>query len=278
MLKKLVIFGIVGFVAVSAVKGSKIGSYIRSEIDAMKARCEANIPPEKEIGRLRNEIKQLDKDILGVVNQLAKERVEVAQGRETANELRAQQSKDKELLTARATSIKNATEQVTFGDRTLSIAAAKSELEDGVKRYSANQKSLESMDTALVSREKVKETLEKQLETMKSQKARTDRRGGFARSRADRAQAPADGKQVPDGRHPTGQDQGRHPGAADEDRDRKGEAETPPGRSRQPDQGGQQQQVRGRHHGPARGPGQIDQRQGRPEDADRRMTFGFTRN
>ena len=63
MLKKLVVLGIVGFVAVSAVKGTKFGSYIRSEIDAMKSHCEANIPPEKEIGRLRSEIKQLDKEI-----------------------------------------------------------------------------------------------------------------------------------------------------------------------------------------------------------------------
>ena len=37
MLKKLVIVGIVGFVAVAAVKGSKFGSYIRSEFEAMKA-------------------------------------------------------------------------------------------------------------------------------------------------------------------------------------------------------------------------------------------------
>jgi chromosome segregation ATPase len=170
MLKKLVILGVIGFVAVSVVKGSKIGSYIRSEIDALKARCEASIPPEKEIGRLRNEIKQLDKDILTVVNQLAKERVEVAQLKEKADSLRAQLSKDKELLNARAAAIKNAAEQVTFGDRTLSIPAAKAELEDGVKRYSTNQKSLEAMDVAIGSREKVKETLEKQLDTMKNQK------------------------------------------------------------------------------------------------------------
>src|SRR5262249_2329116 len=140
MFKKLVILGIVGFVAVSVVKGSKVGSYIRSEIDAMKARCEANIPPEKEISRLRNEIKQLDKDILAVVNQLAKERVEVTQLKEKTDELRAQQSKDKELLNARAAAIKTAVEKaanekngaeqfVSFGDRQLSINAAKGELE-----------------------------------------------------------------------------------------------------------------------------------------------------
>jgi chromosome segregation ATPase len=170
MLKKLVIVGIVGFVAVAAVKGSKFGSYIRSEYEALKARAEANIPPEQEIKRLRSEIKQLDKDILAVVGQLARERVEVAQLKERADELRVRQSKDKELLNARAAAIRNATEFVTFGNRKLSIDSAKAELEDGVRRYTTNEKSLVAMDTAVNSREKVKETLEKQLETLKNQK------------------------------------------------------------------------------------------------------------
>jgi chromosome segregation ATPase len=170
MLKKLVILGIVGFVAVAAVKGSKFGSYIRSEFEAMKARAEANVPPEREIARLRTEIKHLDKDILAVVSQLAKERVEVAQLKERAGELAAKQSKDKEILNARATAIKNATEFVTFGNRKLSVDAAKAELEDGVRRYTANEKSLIAMEAAVNSRDKVKETLEKQLETLKNQK------------------------------------------------------------------------------------------------------------
>src|SRR5581483_9185151 len=113
MLKKLIVVGVIGFIAVAAVKGSKLGSYIRSEIESLKAKCEANVPPEKELARLRNEIKQLDKDILGVVNQLARERVEVNQLKERIDGLRAQQSKDKELLQARASAIKNATEHVT---------------------------------------------------------------------------------------------------------------------------------------------------------------------
>src|SRR5262249_11034842 len=154
----------------AAVKGSKRGSYIRSEIEALKAKCESNIPPEKELARLRNEIKQLDKDILGVVNQLAKERVEVNQLKERITELQAQQSKDKELLQARASSIRNATEQVTFGDRKLSIPAAKAELEDGVKRFTANQKALESMEVTYSSRDKVRGALEGQLDTLKAQK------------------------------------------------------------------------------------------------------------
>jgi len=170
MLKKLVILAVVGFVAVSAIKGSKIGSYIRSEIAALKDQAEANVPPEKEIARLRNEIKGLDKDLMTVVNQLAKERVEVAHQKEKADELRANLSRDKEVLQARAAAIKTATEQVTFGDRTIPVGVAKAELEEGVKRFTSNQKALESMDLAIGSREKVKEGLEKQLEALKTQK------------------------------------------------------------------------------------------------------------
>jgi chromosome segregation ATPase len=170
MIKKLVIVGVLGFIAVSAAKGTKLGSYIRSEIAAFRECAESKIPPEKEIARLRNEVKLLDKDIMTVINQLAKERVEVNQLREKADDLRARQSHDKELLNARAAAIKAASEQVTFGDRTLSVPAAKAELEEGVARFTQNQKSLEAMDSALASREKVRDTLEKQLDTMKNQK------------------------------------------------------------------------------------------------------------
>jgi chromosome segregation ATPase len=170
MLKKMVVVAVVGFVAVAAVKGTKIGSYVRSEIASLREQAESSIPPKQEIARLRTEIKALDKDLMTVVNQLAKERVEVAQLREKTEDLRAKQSQDKELLQTRATAIKNATENVTFGDRKLSVASAKAELELGVKRFTANQRSLESMEATVVSREKIKESLEKQLETLKNQK------------------------------------------------------------------------------------------------------------
>lgn len=172
MLKKLVIVAAVGFVAVAAVKSTRVGSYLRSEFNSLREEVESNIPPEKEIARLRSEIKSLDKDLLTVVNQVAKERVEIAQLKEKADELRAKQSQDKELLNTRAEAIKKgtSTEYVVFGDRKLSISAAKAELEAGVKRFTANQKSLESMDSTVSSRDKIKDSLEKQLDTLKNQK------------------------------------------------------------------------------------------------------------
>ena len=63
MLKKLVILGVIGFVAVTALGGTKLASYIRSEINSAREKAEANIPPEKELARLRNEIKMLDGEL-----------------------------------------------------------------------------------------------------------------------------------------------------------------------------------------------------------------------
>lgn len=171
MLKKLVVVGIVGFVAVSAIKGSKIGSYIRSEIDGLRERAESKIPPEREVARLRGEIKNLDKDVMAVINQLAKERVEVNQLQKKIEDLRVSQAAAKEVLELRAAEIKNAAERVTFNGRTLSVSEAKAELEEGVKRYTLNQRSLEGLESAFASREKIKVGLEKQLEAMKNQKA-----------------------------------------------------------------------------------------------------------
>jgi chromosome segregation ATPase len=171
MLKKLVILGAIGFVAVSVMSGTKLCSYIRSEINSARERAENNIPPEKEIARLRNELKLLDKDILTVVNELAKQRVAVNELQEQVGDLSTKQSKDAEMLRQRGKAIESAEGHVTFGNRTVAIADAKAELEAGVKRYTATQKSLDSLQALLANRIKVRDSLEKQLETMKAQKA-----------------------------------------------------------------------------------------------------------
>jgi chromosome segregation ATPase len=170
MLKKMVILGVIGFVAVTALGGTKLASYIRSEIREARERAESNIPPEKEIQRLRNEIKLLDKDILAVVNELAKQRVGVNDLQTQTEELAAKQSKDKEILTARIDALEKAEGHVTFGNRTIAIADAKVELDAATKRYATNQKSLDSLQALLANRIKVRDALEKQLETMKIQK------------------------------------------------------------------------------------------------------------
>jgi len=175
MLKKMVILAVVGFVAVVALKGTKAVSFLKSEWQSATKQAEDSIPPEKEIGRLKNEVGLLDKDVKTLVNHLAKERVEVNDLKEKVDAMAAKQSKDKELLSARAATItkaeKDPTYAISFGNRPLSVSAAKAELEEGVKRFSTNQKSLDAHESLLTNRIKVRDTLEKQLETMKNQKS-----------------------------------------------------------------------------------------------------------
>jgi chromosome segregation ATPase len=170
MLKKMVILGVIGFVAVSALSGTKLASYLRSEIRAAREEAENNVPPEQEIRRLRSELKLLDKDLLTVVNQLAKERVDVNQLQESVKALADKQGADKTRLTERANAIKNAEGHVTIGSRTMTIETAKQELEADVKRFATNQKSLDTMEQVLAQRIKTRDTLEKQLDTLKNQK------------------------------------------------------------------------------------------------------------
>jgi chromosome segregation ATPase len=165
---------VVGGLAVAAFKGTKWASYARQELRQLREAAEDQIPPEKEVVRLRAELKLLDNDILKVVNQLAKERVECDRLREQVADLRGKQSEAKEVLTARANAIKEAEAAaatfVSFGNRKVGLNSAKVELAEGVSRYTNNQKSLDTLDVTLVAREQVKDQLEKQLEELKNQK------------------------------------------------------------------------------------------------------------
>jgi chromosome segregation ATPase len=174
-MKKLILVAVIGIVAVSAARGSKWFSHIRSELAGAKEWAESKIPPEKEISRLRNEVKLLDKDIMTVVNQLAHERVECNGLKERVAELRTRQTADKAQLEAAAAAIKAAEQkaeaQVSIGNRQVRLSTAKHDLEDGVKRFTSNQKSLETMELTLDSRERIRDGLEKQLETLKNKKS-----------------------------------------------------------------------------------------------------------
>jgi chromosome segregation ATPase len=174
-MKKLILVAVIGILAVSAAKGSKWFSHIRSEWAGAKEWAESKIPPEKEIARLRNEVKLLDKDIMTVVNQLARERVECTELKEKVADLRTKQAADKEQLQARGAAIKAAEEKaeafVDFGNRKIRLVAAKDDLDAGVKRYTSNQRSLETMELTLDSRERIRDGLEKQLETLKNKKS-----------------------------------------------------------------------------------------------------------
>ena len=168
--KKLLIVGAVVGAGFLALKGTKIFGHAKNEVASLVEWAESNIPPEKEIARLRKDVSALDKDIKNVGAALAKETVEVKYLKEDAGKLRTQVSADHEKIVARGQVISDATEKVKFGSRMISATEAKELLRADVQRHVSKKKSLDAMETSIVAREKVKEALERQLDELKKKK------------------------------------------------------------------------------------------------------------
>jgi len=178
MLKKMVILGVIGFVAVTALGGTKLASYIRSEIRAARQEAEDSIPPEKELARLEDELKQFDKDLLTKAREVAAARKSVKKDQDDLQALTDQHNADKVRLDAFAKAIKDAEagptedteKKVAFENRAIKIAKAKDELKAAVARYQAKEKSLETLEQTLAQSVENRDMLEKQLDTMKGKK------------------------------------------------------------------------------------------------------------
>lgn len=169
-IKKLLLVGVVVGAGVFAFRHTKIASHAKSEVSNLVEWVESNVPPEKEIARLRKDVSALDKDIKNVGAALAKETVEVKYLREDAGKLKAQVGTEHDKIVARGQVISDATEKVAHGSRMISATEAKELLNGDVTRHLSRKKALAAMETSLGAKEKVKETLERQLDELKKKK------------------------------------------------------------------------------------------------------------
>lgn len=171
MLKKMVILGVIGFVAVSALSGTKLYSYVCSLARDARERAESKIPPEEEIKRLRNEIRKLDGDIVKVAEAWAVQDVEVEKLQPKVEaSIRTQKAALAELKT-RGERIKSSEGHVTFGTKTSTVEDAKAELERDASKYKSAQATLDLQQSTLANRIKARDGLKQQLDTMKAQKS-----------------------------------------------------------------------------------------------------------
>jgi chromosome segregation ATPase len=146
MIKKLLVVAVVGGLAVAAVKQTKFGSMVRTEVKSWREAAEDQISPETEIARLRGEVKNLDEDTIKIVKQLARLQSDQADlgGREKA--LTAKKSQVGELMASRENAMRAAEAKakagesnvrVTFGDQDYSLANGLQKLRDTVAEYKA---------------------------------------------------------------------------------------------------------------------------------------------
>jgi peptidoglycan hydrolase CwlO-like protein len=170
MLKKMLLVGAIVGAGFATLKGTKVFSHAKSEFSSLTEWVESKIPPEKEIARLRKEVSALDKDIKNVGALLAKETVEVKYMKEDADKLRSQVATEKERLQVRADTLSDATEKVKLGGRMVSPAEAKEALLADVQRAVGRKNSLAAMETSIAAKERVRESLERQLDELKKKK------------------------------------------------------------------------------------------------------------
>ena len=183
MLKKLIIVAVVGGLAVAAFKGTRWASYVRSEFKSLREEAEDQIPPEQEIARLRNEVKQLDGDAFKVVKQLAKLQSDQADHEKRKLALEERKSKAKTLVDSQAEAIKDAEKKakagesnvlVYFGEQSFSLYVAKSRLKDTVKDYSVAEQELKQLRARMETQQRIIDKLEQQRQVMTRMKTDLD--------------------------------------------------------------------------------------------------------
>ncbi|MBY0513071.1 MAG: hypothetical protein K2P78_04070 [Gemmataceae bacterium] len=188
MIKKLIVVAVVGGLAVAALGKSRLGSYIRTELKSLREQAEDQIPPEKEIARLREEVGLIDKDIRKVVkDQVAREqeRDELV-ARKKVLEKNLPGMKDR--LVARAALVESGEERAKGGEkdvtvqfspdeRAVSLREAKIKLEVWVSEVATAEKELAHIDAKVASLNRVIAKLEAQQTAMK--KAKGDLEGAI---------------------------------------------------------------------------------------------------
>jgi chromosome segregation ATPase len=183
MLRKLILVAVVGGLTVAAFKGTRWASYVRSEVRAMRDAAEDAIPPEREIARLRGEVKMLDEDTLKVVKQLARLQSDQADLAKRVEASEKKKSAVAEVLRARETAVRAAEEKakagevnvsVTFGDQKYSLDVAKARLKASVTEYTELDKDLTRTRAKLDTQQRIIDKLEKQRLEMTQVKADLD--------------------------------------------------------------------------------------------------------
>jgi len=151
MIKKLLVVAVVGGLAVAAVKHTKFGSYVRTEVKSWREAAEDQVSPETEIARLRGEVKNLDEDAIKIVKQLARLQSDQADLGNRDKSLAAKQSQVGELMASRETAMRAAEAKakagesnvrVTFGEQEYSLANGLQKLRDTVAEYKATSSEL----------------------------------------------------------------------------------------------------------------------------------------
>ncbi len=170
MIRKLLLVGVVGAIAVVAVKGTGVVKGLRSEYEQAKQEWRGKDSPEKQIAMLRGEVSKLDGDVNKVKDELAREIVEGRDLQRQSGKIRTEVDADQARVLAFGKELDAAAKQVSYGRETLSIPDAKDRLKSDVNFLVKKKQTLAILEKTLNHRERAREILEKQLDELQRQK------------------------------------------------------------------------------------------------------------
>src|SRR5437588_4511810 len=128
MTKKLVIAGIIVVAALWVAKKTHFMSYAATCIAHGKESVRQHIPRDLELARIRNEIKQLDRDYTDLFGPIAEKKVSVKRLEKEIATGQANLAKRREALLALTKSVENKETQIAFDGHTYKLDRAKSVL------------------------------------------------------------------------------------------------------------------------------------------------------
>lgn len=183
MVNKLVIVGVVGFVAIAAIasgktsdKGrpstfTKIRSHVSAWTDSISKQVDESVDdPDLELKRIRNEVAKLDKDMEKVKGDLAEVRCTGRVLQADVEKLQADSTQLDKLISAHGSVLKKAsrTDTIEWGNRLVSYTQAKDLLEREVQRYRRLKEDLAKKTAELENTEKAQEQIQEEIEAMKT--------------------------------------------------------------------------------------------------------------
>jgi len=170
MLKKLILVGVVAALAGVGLRGTKMLGYAKTEVATIHEWADDQISVADKINTMRREVGGLDREVERVRDELAKEIVDVRDLTADVNARRVQLDTERKGLIARGEELSDKTEKVSIGRLVVSAAEAKDMLQRDVTLFQKKKQQLDSLEQTLGHRERIKETLAKQLDGMSRQK------------------------------------------------------------------------------------------------------------
>ncbi len=166
-IKKLLILGVIGFAGVAFV-GSKYFSYAKHEVTSWLDKKTGS--PEREIARLRDEVKKLDKAETEIKDELANEMVMCEKVTKQVAEIRTKVNIERKDVLTLADELRASPTKISVGKSVLSFDDAKRKLKSDTTVVASREKTLASLETSLVHREEAKTLLGKQLSELQVMK------------------------------------------------------------------------------------------------------------